>query len=188
MLTKRKRFGAWLAAALVGVVAGVPALAHPALAWGSSYDTVISGVRVHIAYPEQALTAGHTWTMGPSILHVTDGSSGHMYMTNKHNGAVIWSAGDYPGPNKMLLFQNDGNLVLYNQALKPSWASNTWKQCKATPVKYPYWAKVLGLQQDGNFVVYCIHQEGGATPKIIYQPLWSTGTYCHSPGSPICDP
>jgi hypothetical protein len=107
-------------------------------------------------------------------------------MTNKHTGRIIWSAGDYPGPNKILVFQKDGNLVLYNRAVKASWASNTWKQCKESPHEYPYWNTVLGLQQDGNFVVYCKHQTGNG--KTVYQALWSTGTWCHAPGSNICDP
>jgi hypothetical protein len=182
---QNRRVGAWLASALLGMVAGAAALAQPALAWGSNYDDVISGVNVHIALPEQAMTAGYSWTMGPSVLHLTNGSGGHLYMTNKNTGAMIWSAGDYPGTNKVLIFQNDGNLVLYNQAGYPSWASNTWSGCDKSS-DYPYWQKVLGLQQDGNFVVYCRHQKSNA--DYAYDPLWSTGTWCHSPGSYVCDP
>jgi hypothetical protein len=183
----RRKIGTWILTLLLGVAAGAGALAEPALATGGSYDTVISGVKVHIAEAEQSLTAGHSWTMGPSVLHLTGGSGGHLYMTNKHTGVTIWSAGDYPGANKILVFQTDGNLVLYNQGLHASWASNTWKQCKATPADFPYWGKVLGLQQDGNFVVYCRHLDQYGD-KWLYQALWSTGTYCHAPGSDICDP
>lgn len=180
-MKSRRKIGAWLVVVLLAAVAGAGSLASPAFAWGYSYDTVISGVKVHMAFPEQALSAGNSWTMGPSILHLTDGSGGHLYMTNKHTGAVIWSAGDYPGRNKILIFQNDGNLVLYNEGLHASWASNTWNKCTDTR----YYSKELGLQQDGNFVVYC-HENGAGAGH--YTPLWSTNTWCRSPGSDYCKP
>ena len=174
-MKSRRKIGVWLVVVVLGAVAGAGSLASPAFAWGRTYDTVISGVKVHVAWPEQALSAGSSWTMGPSILHLTDGPGGHLYMTNKHTGAVIWSAGDYPGPNKILIFQKDGNLVLYNEGLHAEWASNTWNKCNGDLE-----IKALGLQQDGNFVLYCV------TTK--YTPLWSTNTWCRSPGSDYCKP
>ena len=80
-----------------------------------------------------------------------------------------------------LVYQGDGNLVLYNEGLHASWASNTWNKCTDTR----YYSKELGLQQDGNFVVYC-HENGAGAGH--YTPLWSTNTWCRSPGSDYCKP
>jgi hypothetical protein len=76
--SQRGKIGTWLLTVLLAIAAGAGALSEPALATGGSYDTVISGVKVHIAAAEQSLTAGHSWTMGPSVLHLTGGSGGRL--------------------------------------------------------------------------------------------------------------
>ena len=66
--------------------------------------------------------------------------------------------------------------------LHAEWASNTWNKCNDVNNGY---SKELGLQQDGNFVVYCVQAD---VPKDHYTPLWSTNTWCRSPGSDYCKP
>ncbi|MDJ0795433.1 MAG: family 2A encapsulin nanocompartment shell protein [Calothrix sp. MO_167.B12] len=56
------------------------------------------------------------------------------------------------------IFQDDGNLVLYNPANSPIWASNT----------HGKGANIFAVQADGNVVIY-------AGPK----PLWATNTHGH---------
>jgi hypothetical protein len=51
--------------------------------------------------------------------------------------------------------QGDGNLVMYNAADRPVWASNTAGHYDA----------FLVVQNDGNVVIY----DGG-------RPIWATGT------------
>jgi hypothetical protein len=146
--------------------------AASASGYGAAWDVTINGVKVHMSLPVQALAAGsqgHSWTFGPSTLILSAGAKGHLYMINKHTKKVIWSAGDYPGKNKILQWQKDGNLVLYNQAVKPGWASGTYKKCKVDkPGDYPYQKVALGLQDDGNMVIYCYHQNGN---KMVYKAL-----------------
>jgi hypothetical protein len=57
----------------------------------------------------------------------------------------------------MLLYQTDGNLVVYNKALQPLWNSKTTG----------YSAGAFVMQSDGNAVIY---NWGGVA-------LWSTGTH-----------
>jgi hypothetical protein len=54
-------------------------------------------------------------------------------------------------------FQNDGNLVMYEQSGSPVWASNTAGSGATRAV----------MQEDGNFVVY--KQDGS--------PAWATNTF-----------
>jgi hypothetical protein len=62
-----------------------------------------------------------------------------------------------------LVYQNDGNFVLYCSA-KPIWASNTGGSAT-------YIAAYTTFQTDGNLVVYEYDYYG--TPS----PLWASGTY-----------
>lgn len=65
-----------------------------------------------------------------------------------------------------LLFQGDGNLVLFhgNQVV---WSPNV-QNCYPTP----YWAFAAEFQLDGNFVIYYVWQ---SNPQIKV-PVWSTDT------------
>ncbi|HEY2370323.1 MAG TPA: lectin, partial [Polyangiaceae bacterium] len=70
---------------------------------------------------------------------------------------ALWSTGT-SGAGHTLAMQGDGNLVLYDAASKPVWASNTSGHVGAT----------LAVQNDGNLVVY---QAG--------TPLWASNTSGH---------
>jgi hypothetical protein len=59
--------------------------------------------------------------------------------------------------NRKLVFQSDGNLVLYNAAGQPLWASGT----------HGKGGNLLSLQLDGNLVLY----------NAAGQPLWASGTH-----------
>lgn len=74
------------------------------------------------------------------------------------SGQYIWSDTCLQSPNASyrLCYQGDGNLVLYNAAWSPLWASNT----AGTG------AGVLSMQGDGNLVIY--------DPSSY--PVWASGT------------
>jgi len=72
------------------------------------------------------------------------------------SGESIWS----PGGQFRLVMQSGGNLVLYDAAGRPLWASGTNRKPRD-------WAR---MQRDGNFVVYS--KAGRA--------LWATGTERHT--------
>jgi hypothetical protein len=74
-------------------------------------------------------------------------------------GAGQWMNADgqtlqSPGGQFNLVFQSDGNLVLYDPLWKPLWASNT-----ANEGAFRAW-----MQTDGNFVIY----------NHAWRPLWAT--------------
>jgi hypothetical protein len=85
----------------------------------------------------------------PEWLYSWNHSAGAVLWTSQNNltagmtlqpGVQLWAA------NGIYLFamQGDGNLVEYNAARKPIWASNTASHAGAFAV----------MQTDGNFVVY----------------------------------
>ena len=71
-----------------------------------------------------------------------------------------------------LLFQGDGNLVLF-QGHQPIWSPNV-QNCIPTP----YYAHSADFQSDGNFVIYYVLQSN-PQQKV---PIWSTNTQ-GNPGS-----
>jgi hypothetical protein len=72
-----------------------------------------------------------------------------------------------PSTGVRLLYQTDGNLVIYNAAWSPLWAINCWFTCYGIGP-----AGLATMQTDGNFVVY---NGNGA-------PVFHTHTYGH-PGA-----
>jgi hypothetical protein len=60
----------------------------------------------------------------------------------------------------ILIMQTDGNLVLYNSAYQPCWASSTFNT-------HPGYTNYAYYQSDGNFVVYSSWNG---------QPLWASHT------------
>jgi hypothetical protein len=84
-----------------------------------------------------------------------------------YDGAIIvnsayWATGTWTlpaehRPNRADM-QNDGHLVLYNNANYPAWGSGRWGQ--------QYAGSRLVLQDDGNLVIYLPNG----------QPLWATNT------------
>ena len=69
----------------------------------------------------------------------------------------------------LLTLQTDGNLVEYNAASRPLWASGTANQGAVEAI----------LQTDGNFVIY-----GTPKPDGSQRPLWASGTFRH-PGATL---
>ncbi len=74
------------------------------------------------------------------------------------SGAALWATGTSTGEALQFTMQSDGNLVLYTSASAPLWASGTSGHPGAK----------LFVQNDGNLVIL-----DGATP------IWSSGTCCH---------
>ena len=107
-------------------------------------------------------------------------------------GGMVLHAGDIIRSEDMrftLQFQDDGNLVLYDQSANALWASGTAgsgatqvdMQMEGNLVIYaggtPVWATPTGsypnayllVQNDGNVVIY----------SDVGVPLWATNTCCH---------
>ncbi|AEW92467.1 MULTISPECIES: DNA/RNA non-specific endonuclease [Streptomycetaceae] len=100
------------------------------------------------------------------------------------NGNIEWTAPQANAGGAYLAFQFDGNLVVYNRADQPIWASNTTWDCGNQGV-----GCLLNIQNDGNVVIY---QDLGFG---VYQSVWATGTRrgpqadCleHRPGGAVDD-
>ncbi|GIF17239.1 bulb-type lectin domain-containing protein [Actinoplanes teichomyceticus] len=71
-----------------------------------------------------------------------------LYRVTASGSTPLWVKGNLRGYR--LTNQNDGNLVLYDHANRPLWASNTVGENRTT----------LALQNDGNLVLY--RQDGKA--------------------------
>ncbi|MBS2531647.1 ricin-type beta-trefoil lectin domain protein [Catenulispora sp. NF23] len=92
-----------------------------------------------------------------------DGTSGLLFdnATYPANPGQSWS-----GPLSNLVWQSDGNLVLYSKAGKPLWASNTAGNPGA----------VLVPQNDGNLVIYASQPSISVTGHVSGSVLWATNT------------
>jgi hypothetical protein len=76
-------------------------------------------------------------------------------------GAVSW-----PGPSTTLVWQTDGNLVVYRNNGQAVWSSNTAGNTSA----------VLVRQNDGNLVIYAYQPTIAANGWVSGLPLWASGT------------
>jgi hypothetical protein len=72
------------------------------------------------------------------------------------SGKAVWASGTDGKPVSFMALQEDGNLVIYDHSLKPLWASGTDGQGRSR----------LFMQDDGNLVLY----------NSINQPTWNSGT------------
>lgn len=74
------------------------------------------------------------------------------------DGSCIWQSTPNQVNNpKSMVMQEDGNLVIYDQAGKATWHTDTANQAAETPI-------MLSVQNDGNLVLY----KG--------TPIWATNT------------
>lgn len=78
---------------------------------------------------------------------------GSIIISGEHVIATAWNT----SPNSKLVFQDDGNLVIYNKDGSPIWHSGTYGNPKSK----------LIMQSDGNLVIY--NKNGDA--------IWSSKTY-----------
>jgi hypothetical protein len=85
----------------------------------------------------------NTWVLSPSrqykLIYQPDGKLA-LY---RASGELVWNNGK-PSTGGLLKMQTDGNLVSYDGANRPIWASNTANKP----------GSVLAIQNDGNVVVY----------------------------------
>jgi hypothetical protein len=93
-------------------------------------------------------------------------SDGNLVLYRQSNGQALWDTKTYGKNVKQTIFQNDGNLVIYNTSNQAVWASNTDRRGGTR----------LTVQDDGNFVMY----------NAQNQALWATNTVtsCSSPATP----
>ncbi len=128
------------------------------------YVVYISGVRVELSFAEQWLDRGGVWEFGSSKL--TMQWDGNLVVYNRNTGAVKWSPNIFGRGGVQMVFQYDANLVVYTSNRSVVWASN--KFCDS-----PNDLALIGLQGDGNFVVYCGFVAGG---EAYVYAIWATGT------------
>lgn len=128
-----------------GIASGVKA---------SDTDTVIRGT--------SALERGQAWHSPDGRTTLAMQTDGHVVLY--HNGSAIWTAPGSYGIGNTLYMQADGNLVVYDAAMRPVWNSRTHSHPGAH----------LAIQNSGNLVVY----QGGT-------PLWWSN---HRPGTGPVDP
>lgn len=144
--------------------AGVLGPPGPIVRGGTTVETWM-GVQVHLNWAYQWLDRGRSWEFGNARLTLR--TDGNLVLANKHNGWVYWSTGTAGRGATQLLWQEDGNLVLYTARYERAvWASGTNGDCgQAVPL--------LGLQQDSNFVIYCALWING---RIALGAIWHTNT------------
>lgn len=83
-------------------------------------------------------------------------SDGNLVLYRQSNGQALWATGTDRRNVKQTIFQNDGNLVIYNTSNQAVWASNTDRRGGTK----------LIVQDDGNFVMY----------NAQNQALWASNT------------
>lgn len=96
----------------------------------------------------QWLDSGQSWTMfrGTATLKL---SNGDLAIFDK-SGVLKWHTNTKGSGATQMLWQQDGNLVLYTAGYaKAVWSSKTYDKCAG--FKFPY----LTTQSDNNLVIYC---------------------------------
>jgi CHAP domain len=83
-------------------------------------------------------------------------SDGNFVLYRRSNNQPLWASGTDRRNVKHTVFQNDGNLVIYNTSNNPIWASNTDRRSGTR----------LTVQDDGNVVMYTAQG----------QAVWHTNT------------
>jgi hypothetical protein len=158
------------AAIVVATVVGAASPASAAITLGGSFDYVKNGVSVHMAYPYQWLNAGDAWVFGHSRLVMQFDGNLVIYRLNDNGslGNATWASGTAGRGATQMLFQPDGNLVLYTAGGAAVWASQTNARCVygLTPT--------IGLQADSNFVIYCTYH--ATNGDIVANSIWATNT------------
>ncbi|MDT5029994.1 MAG: hypothetical protein QOC94_165 [Actinoplanes sp.] len=106
------------------------------------------------------LTSGQQLTSSNGRFHLNLQTDGNLVIYD--GSSPIWATGTWNLPSgsrpTRAEMQADGNLVLYNDANQPAWASGSWGSDRVNPF--------VELQDDGNLVIY----HNGRSP------LWASGT------------
>jgi hypothetical protein len=112
--------------------------------------------------PENSLINNTTMPLGTTIkstnqcFSLNAQTDGNLVLYRKSNGQALWDTKTYGRNVNRTIFQNDGNLVIYNTSNNAVWASNTDRRGGTR----------LTVQDDGNFVMY----------NAQNQALWATNT------------
>jgi hypothetical protein len=106
--------------------------------------------------PGELLTANSSIMSISGRFRLTYQDDGNLVLYRAGDGAALWDIRPQPGGPGECIMQGDGNLVAYNAAAAPVWASNTDGNPGAR----------LILQDDGNLVIY----------RTDGTPLWASNT------------
>jgi hypothetical protein len=134
-------------------------------------DAYINGVHTPLSKAYQWLDQGKLWSFGNVYLQLR---SGNLELHRQSNDATVWHTSTLGSGATQLLFQRDGNLVLYTAGYKKAvWSSRTQNGCLSPD------QPILSLQGDSNMVIYCARELnlGDAIAWAVRLPaIWSTGT------------
>ena len=97
---------------------------------------------------------GKSWVTNDGNYSLGLQDDGNLVVHHQNPLKVIWASGTNGKAIEKMIFQNDGNLVLYDYTKKPVWASGTQGK-----------GHYLYLQNDGNLVVY----------DYDYKAIWGSG-------------
>jgi hypothetical protein len=132
------------------------------------YSAPVAAVAVEAPARRDTLSMGNALLPGQFITSINDQykftyqTDANIVLYRVSDGAALWAMQTVNGawgysPGKLIM-QTDGNLVAYDSAMSPKWASNT-SNTGVSPYR-------LVMQNDGNVVVY-----GGNN-----SPTWATNT------------
>jgi hypothetical protein len=167
-----------LAAAALGtaglqLIAASPASAHHAdVGWKT-----VNGVRAWLSGPAYQVVphSGWEYNNGAGLLRMEH--DGSLKVWRKTTPWTSWTIVPADSTFTRLDFQEDGNLVRYNadktrhQGISDT-ARGEPKGCGSGEIPR------LALQDDGNVVIYCVHDALDSSGAIeVYRPVWATNTF-----------
>jgi hypothetical protein len=140
---------------VASIVAGIIPL-------NTSYKTESSILTSKNLCSSSVSLSNNEWNTEKPMLTSCDGRY-KLKMQNDGNLVVykgispVWSSQTYGKTVKKIVFQTDGNLVMYNYKDEPVWATNSWGKS----------GHKLVMQNDGNLVIY----------DCNWKAVWSTNSY-----------
>jgi hypothetical protein len=176
-LKARRFLIAAVAIAALGAIAAIapasPASAHHAdVGWKT-----VNGVRAWLSGPAYQVVphSGWEYNNGAGLLRMEH--DGSLKVWRKTDPWTSWTIVPADSTFTRLDFQEDGNLVRYNaDKTRHDGISDTGrgepKGCGLGEIPR------LALQDDGNVVIYCVHDALDPSGAIeVYRPVWATNTF-----------
>jgi hypothetical protein len=134
-------------------------------------NAYINGLHTPMSKAYQWLDQGKLWPFGNVYMQLESGS---LELHRNSNDATVWHTSTVGSGATQLLFQRDGNLVLYTAGYKKAvWSSGTQNRCLSPE------QPLLSLQDDSNMVIYCateLHMGDAIVFAMRLPAIWSTGT------------
>ncbi len=131
----------------------------PAVSWQSRTGSAVffdsKNYLSGILYPGSQLKSGQSISSGNGTYKLIMQTDGNFVLYDVPAGRALWNSGTFGNGNRAEL-QNDGNLVVYNNANIAMWNSGTSGKASS----------YLAIQDDGNMVIYTpFFHKWGTTPN-----------------------